>query len=190
MFPDPEKMMELMMPGNLSTGARGHMEKLFIDSMTSMMTDSSFLSSVGKGIEKGLEVKMKTDDILKTYLEKANIPTRDDVARLLQYMVRLESKLLAIEEKLDEMTDPTPQAPKAAGQENHDSTTAGKKHQATGRGGSPGRQKAPAAEAPAQEAKTATRAVPAGRKKTGARASSAAKAGARELSSLKKGGSL
>ena len=75
------------------------MEKLFVGRVNDMLKTPDVLEKVGKGMEAGLDGKKVFDDSMRAYLERSNIPTRDDIARVLQYLQKIESKILDLEEK-------------------------------------------------------------------------------------------
>jgi polyhydroxyalkanoic acid synthase PhaR subunit len=81
------------------------MEKNFIDKINEMIHNPSFPSSISKSVESGLDGKKKTDDLMKTYLEKMNMPTREDTAKILQYLQKMESRIIELEEKIEDLQD-------------------------------------------------------------------------------------
>jgi polyhydroxyalkanoic acid synthase PhaR subunit len=81
------------------------METLFVDRFNELLHSHSFLSKVGKGVEAGLEGKKGFDDAMRQYLEKVNMPTREDIGKILQYLTRLESKIIGLEEKIEDLQD-------------------------------------------------------------------------------------
>ena len=104
MFMDPTQFgKQFMEPMNKQFYEQ--MEKTFVEKINEMMLNPSFLSSISKGVESGLDGKKKTDDVMKNYLEKMNMPTRDDTARVLQYLQKIESRIIGLEEKLEDLGD-------------------------------------------------------------------------------------
>lgn len=85
------------------------LEKVFIGKFSQMLQDPSVLAQVGKGMDAGLEGKKATDTAMKKYLEQAQIPTRDDVARILQYLQAIESRIISLEEKIEDLADRIPE---------------------------------------------------------------------------------
>jgi len=81
------------------------METIFVDRFKELLHSHSFLSKVGKGVEAGLEGKKGFDDAMRHYLEKAHMPTREDMAKILQYLTRVESRIIGLEEQLEDLKD-------------------------------------------------------------------------------------
>jgi hypothetical protein len=81
------------------------MESLFVDRFKELLHSHSFLSKVSKGVEAGLDGKRELDNVMKHYLEHVNMPTREDVAKILQYLTKLESRIIGLEEKIEELQD-------------------------------------------------------------------------------------
>ncbi len=81
------------------------MEKVFVEKMNEMIRNPDFLSGFSKVVGSGLEGKKQTDDLNREYLQKMNLPSREDISRLLQYLQQLESRIIGLEEKLDELGD-------------------------------------------------------------------------------------
>jgi hypothetical protein len=96
MFGDPFAMSSKMVE---------QMEALFIERMKEMLGSSSFLSSVSKSVESGLEGKKEFDSALKKHMESLNIPTRADIAKILIYLQRIESKVADMEESVEDLSD-------------------------------------------------------------------------------------
>lgn len=51
------------------------------------------------------------NDVTKNYLEKVNIPTKEDIARVASLVINLENKVDNIEEFFEEKTDSLDQSP-------------------------------------------------------------------------------
>jgi len=83
----------------------GQMEQVFIEKMNEMIKNPAFLSSISKGVETGLDGKKKSDDLIKKYLEKMNMPTREDTSKILQYLQKIETKILDLEDKIEDLSD-------------------------------------------------------------------------------------
>ena len=96
MFGDPFAMNSKMVE---------QMEALFIERMKEMLGSSSFLSSVSKSVESGLEGRKEFDSAMKKHMESLNIPTRDDIAKILVYLQRIESKVADMEESVEDLSD-------------------------------------------------------------------------------------
>ncbi|MHC9538087.1 MAG: hypothetical protein AB9903_01060 [Vulcanimicrobiota bacterium] len=96
MFGDPFAMSSKMVE---------QMEALFIERMKEMLGSPSFLSSISKNVESGLEGKKEFDSALKKHMESLNIPTRDDIAKILIYLQRIESKVADMEESVEDLSD-------------------------------------------------------------------------------------
>ncbi|MGV8118625.1 MAG: hypothetical protein AB2L14_02565 [Candidatus Xenobiia bacterium LiM19] len=96
MFGDPFAMSSKMVE---------QMEALFIERMKEMLGSPSFLSSISRNVESGLEGKKEFDSALKKHMESLNIPTRDDIAKILIYLQRIESKVADMEESVEDLSD-------------------------------------------------------------------------------------
>jgi hypothetical protein len=96
MFMDPTKM---------GTQFFEQMEAMFVERFKEMLQSPAILSQVSKGVEAGLEGKKQFDGAIKGYLEKMNMPTREDVAKILQYLHRIESRIADLEEKVEDLGD-------------------------------------------------------------------------------------
>lgn len=81
------------------------MESFFIQGMERMVRDPASVGSMSRAVEGGLETKARADAALKQYLESMQIPTRDDVAKILQCQQTLESRILGLEEKIEDLAD-------------------------------------------------------------------------------------
>jgi polyhydroxyalkanoic acid synthase PhaR subunit len=80
-------------------------EKLFVNKLKETLKDPEFLSVVNQGIDMNLENKKNVNDSVKNYLKSLNMPTREDIARVLQYMQAIESRIISMEEKLEDLED-------------------------------------------------------------------------------------
>ncbi|MEQ8223529.1 MAG: hypothetical protein ABRQ37_14555 [Candidatus Eremiobacterota bacterium] len=106
MFMDPSQFgKQFMDPTQFGKQFYEQMEKTFIEKMNELIHNPSFLANISKGVEAGLDSKKKNDDLMKNYLEKMNMPTREDSAKILQYLQKIESKLLDLEEKIENLAD-------------------------------------------------------------------------------------
>ncbi len=106
MFMDPGQFAKPFMdPSQFTKQFYEQMEKNFVDKINEMIHNPSFLSSISKGVEAGLDGKKKSDDLMKTYLDKMNMPTKDDTAKILQYLQKIESRIIDLEEKIEDLQD-------------------------------------------------------------------------------------
>jgi hypothetical protein len=92
-------------PTGLGKQYSEEMEKIFIKQFEDMIRNPSFLSQVGKVMGSGMEGKKIQDEALKSWMEKMNIPTRNDTAKILQYLQTIESRIIGLEEKLEDLED-------------------------------------------------------------------------------------
>ena len=106
MFMDPAQFgKNFMDPTEFNKQFYGQMEQVFIEKMNEMIKNPAFLSSISKGVETGLDGKKKSDDLIKKYLEKMNMPTREDTSKILQYLQKIETKILDLEDKIEDLSD-------------------------------------------------------------------------------------
>jgi hypothetical protein len=94
-----------MDPGSFQKQFFDQMETVFVEKIGEMLKDPDFLEKVSKGMGAGLESKKKADSMSKAYLEKMNMPTRDDISKILQYLQQIESKIIDLEEKIEDLQD-------------------------------------------------------------------------------------
>jgi polyhydroxyalkanoic acid synthase PhaR subunit len=80
-------------------------EKLFVNKLKETLKDPEFLSVMNQGIDIGLENKKNINESVKNYLKSLNVPSRDDIARVLQYLQAIESRLISLEEKIEDLED-------------------------------------------------------------------------------------
>ncbi len=80
------------------------MEKMFVEKMNETIRNPEFLSKFSQVVGSGLEGKKKMDDMSREYLEKMHLPTRQDVAHILQYLQQIESRIIQVEEKMEELS--------------------------------------------------------------------------------------
>lgn len=92
-------------PTDLGRQIREQMEKMFIDGVNQMVRSTEALRQVGTSLETSLDAKQRFDAQTRQGLEMMNLPTRDDMGRVLTYLQRLESRLLDVDEKLDAIVD-------------------------------------------------------------------------------------
>lgn len=96
------------------------MEKTFVENVNGMMKNPLFLDATNQGLQAGLEAKKTFDDMSAEYLERMNMPTRRDIAKILQYLQTIESRILDLEDKVEELSDlavkkEAPKKPKRSG---------------------------------------------------------------------------
>jgi len=101
-FIDPGQFMD---PQNMGKQFFEQLEKVFIQKMNEMINNPSFLANISKGVETGLDGKKKSDDVMREYLKKMNIPTREDTSKILQYLQKIETKVLDLEDKIEDLSD-------------------------------------------------------------------------------------
>lgn len=92
-------------PNDLGRQIREQMEKMFIDGVNQMVRSTDALRQVGTSLETSLDAKQRFEAQARQGLEMMNLPTRDDMARVLTYLQRLESRLLDLDEKIDAIVD-------------------------------------------------------------------------------------
>ena len=93
-----------MDPQALSNQIREQMESFFVKGMEEMVRNAQTLQSVGKGMEVGLQGKQMADAAMRKYLELLNLPTREDIAAVLQYLQKIESRVIGLEEKIEDVS--------------------------------------------------------------------------------------
>ena len=81
------------------------MQKFWVDYMQSMFKDPTFLLNLGAGINSSLDGRKELKAFSKQCLESVNMPTRDDTARILQYLQGIESRIIGLEEHMEDMED-------------------------------------------------------------------------------------
>ena len=81
-------------------------EKTFIQKSKELVGSPTFLSQVSGEIQTSLKEKKDIDTAIKEYLETRHMPTKSDIAAILQFLHQLESKMLDIEEKIENMEEP------------------------------------------------------------------------------------
>lgn len=80
-------------------------EKTFLEKSRELVINPNFLSQVSNGIQSSLKEKKEIDDAIREYLEKNHLPSKHDVAKILQYQQRLESRILDLEEALEDLRE-------------------------------------------------------------------------------------
>ncbi|MDM5187609.1 polyhydroxyalkanoic acid synthase subunit PhaR [Bacillus sp. DX4.1] len=66
---------------------------------------------MGSVLDLNLFYQKMLNDVTKNYLEKVNIPTKEDIARVASLVINLENKVDNIEEFFEEKTDSLDQSP-------------------------------------------------------------------------------
>jgi hypothetical protein len=97
-----------MDPGKFGKEYFDEMEKMFVGRFNELLRDQEFLGTMGKGVLAGLDGKKAMDEALKKSLESAGLPTRADVAKILQYLQTIESRIIDLEEKVEDLADRLP----------------------------------------------------------------------------------
>jgi len=104
-FFEPDQFRKFMEPGAIQKQFVEQMETMFVEKMGEMLRDPEFLEKISSSMGAGLDSKKKTDAMAKAYLEKMNMPTRDDMSKVLQYLQQIEAKILDLEEKIEDLQD-------------------------------------------------------------------------------------
>ena len=81
------------------------MNKKFIEQFNQALRNPSFLSEMSKQMASGIQSKKVMDDSMKKYLEAMNLPTREDIDKIMQYLQSVESRIVGLEEKLEDIED-------------------------------------------------------------------------------------
>lgn len=92
-------------PGQFPKEFFDMMEKLFVEKVNEAIRNPSFLAQFSKAVGTGLEGKKKADEVTLEYLEKLHLPSKEDFARQMQYLQQIESRIIAVEEKVDDLLD-------------------------------------------------------------------------------------
>lgn len=77
-------------------------EKTMAESLERLTHDESFLKNMGNAVSNSLDLKKQFEENLEKYLRAINMPTKSDLERMLGYLHRIETKLLDLEDKIDE----------------------------------------------------------------------------------------
>ena len=76
-------------------------EKAWNETLERLTSTPSFAESQGKLLETLLAAQKQMRDSTRLFLESANFPTREDIARLGEILVGLEEKIDQLDERLD-----------------------------------------------------------------------------------------
>ncbi|MFX3623020.1 MAG: polyhydroxyalkanoic acid synthase subunit PhaR [Ectobacillus sp.] len=88
-------------------------EKFWGKTLNETLQTEEYSGWMGSVLDLNLFYQKMLNDITKGYLEKINIPTQDDIARVASLVVNLENKVDSIEEFLEEKVDILEQSPTA-----------------------------------------------------------------------------
>lgn len=78
-------------------------EKAWSETLERLTSTPSFAESQGKLLETLLAAQKQMRDSTRLFLESANFPTRDDIARLGEILVGLEEKIDQLDERLGDI---------------------------------------------------------------------------------------
>lgn len=73
------------------------------DTLEKLARDEKFMKNMSQMFSQSLDMKSQLEKQLEKYLKNINMPTRDDLQRMLTYLQRIEEKLLDLEDRLDVM---------------------------------------------------------------------------------------
>jgi polyhydroxyalkanoic acid synthase PhaR subunit len=93
-FPDPFAWWKQLYEANEETWAK---------SMEQAMGTSAFAEALGRYMQSYLELQDLTRKGVERYLETLNVPSRNDVARIAEQVIALESKIDDLDFKTDEL---------------------------------------------------------------------------------------
>lgn len=91
-------------------------EKSMAEALERLTRDQEFIKHMSQAVGGALDIRRQSGEQMEKYLRSINMPTRSDLERLLGYLQRIESKLLDLEDRLDEMAVAGGTAPSAASQ--------------------------------------------------------------------------
>lgn len=95
-FPDPFQMWKQWFDQN---------EQMFAKSMEQMVATPEFAKSMGKTMETFLAYQRNVRDNMRLWLEAANLPTREDIARLAEQVVHLEEKIDDLDDRVNDIVE-------------------------------------------------------------------------------------
>ncbi len=81
------------------------MEKIFVEKINEMIRNPALLSAVSKSIETSFDSKQKANETIAEFLQKLNVPTRQETGRIMQYLQQVEARILDLDEKIDVLID-------------------------------------------------------------------------------------
>jgi polyhydroxyalkanoic acid synthase PhaR subunit len=88
-------------------------EKFWGKTLNETLKTEEYSAWMGSILDLNLFQQKLLNDVTKSYLEKVNMPTQDDIARVASLVVNLENKIDGIEEFLEEKVDILEQSPAA-----------------------------------------------------------------------------
>ncbi|MBI3891782.1 MAG: hypothetical protein HY303_09675 [Candidatus Wallbacteria bacterium] len=86
-------------------------EKSVGEMLERLSRSEGFLKHMSDGFGRSLDFKKQIDQQLQASLEALNVPTKADMQRILTYLLRIEQKLLDLEDRLSELGTPPAAAP-------------------------------------------------------------------------------
>jgi len=78
-------------------------EKQMGDTLEKLAKDEKFMKNMSQMFSQSIDMKSQLEKQLEKYLKNINMPTRDDLQRMLVYLQRIEQKLLDLEDRLEVM---------------------------------------------------------------------------------------
>jgi polyhydroxyalkanoic acid synthase PhaR subunit len=88
-------------------------EKFWGKTLNETLKSEEYSAWTGSVLDLNLFYQKMLNDITKGYLEKMNVPTQEDVARIASLIINLENKVDNIEEFLEDKLENMEQAPGA-----------------------------------------------------------------------------
>lgn len=81
---------------------------------SAVVASDAFSEFLGKFLDNYLNMEKASNRYIDKYLETLHVPTRDDLARLANQVINVESKIDSIDERLDDVLDQLGTVPAAA----------------------------------------------------------------------------
>ena len=88
-------------------------EKAWNEALERTMGSPAFAEAQGKLLDTWLNAQKVLRDQMRSYLEAANVPTREDISRLGELIVGLEEKVDQVLDRLQDLEDRSRQRPEA-----------------------------------------------------------------------------
>ncbi|MBI4868779.1 MAG: hypothetical protein HY816_17720 [Candidatus Wallbacteria bacterium] len=85
-------------------------EKSMGEMLERLSRSEGFLKHMSDAFGRSLDFKKQIDQQLQASLEALNIPTKADMQRILSYLLRIEKKLLDLEDQLQAASQPKSEA--------------------------------------------------------------------------------
>lgn len=76
-------------------------EKSMGDTLKKLSRDEGFLKYMGSAFGQSMDFRKQIDTCLQNSLEALHLPTKDDITRVLEYLLRLEQKALDLEDRIE-----------------------------------------------------------------------------------------